>query len=230
MNDYTVYMHISPSDKRYIGITHLKPTYRYGKNGNGYKRCTVFYRAIQKYGWDNFKHIIVCSNLSKEDACNKEQELISEYKTNNPKYGYNCSLGGESGSYGYKPTPEVRAKISAANKGRIVSAETRRKIGLANSVALKGRTVPDEVRQKISEHNGRGFLGKHHTEETRRKNSEAHIGKKYHLGYKHSEESKHKMRMAKLGKKRGPWTDAERQAHMEAFERRRKEKLQAQNI
>ena len=94
MNDYTVYAHIVPNGKLYIGITHLKPEYRYGKNGNGYCGCTLFWRAIQKYGWDNIKHIIIFENLSKEIACLFEQFLINKYHTNDANYGYNNSLGG----------------------------------------------------------------------------------------------------------------------------------------
>ena len=227
MNDYTVYAHITPNNKLYIGITHLKPIYRYGKDGYGYHGCTLFYRAIQKYGWDNIKHIILLENLSKEMACECEKYLIAKYQTNNSNYGYNNSFGGESGSYGHKMSEESRRKISEANKGKVLSDEVRQKIGKANSIALKGRTVPQEVRDKISKHNAKPFLGKHHTEEAKRKNAEAHKGKQYHLGHKHSDETRQKMRLAKLGKKRGPWTDAERKAHMEAIERKRKEKLQS---
>ena len=120
-------------------------------------------------------------------------------------------------------------KISLKIDHSYRTADYARKIGKANSIALKGRTVPQEVRDKISRSSGKSFLGKHHTEEAKRKNAEAHIGNKYHLGHKHSEEAKEKMRLAKLGKKRGPWTDAERKAHMDAYERRRKERLQNTN-
>lgn len=200
MNDYTVYVHITPNDKLYIGITHLKPSYRFGKQGNGYKGCTLFYRAIQKYGWDNIRHIILLENLSKEVACACEQYLIVKYKTNQSDFGYNNSCGGESGSFGHKMSLESRKKISEASKGRVMSEETRQKIGKANSIALKGRTVPQEVRDKIRKNSKKPFLGRHHTEEAKRKNSEAHKGKKYHLGYKHSEETKRKMSEAKKGK------------------------------
>lgn len=229
MNDYTVYLHISPSGKRYVGITHLKPEHRYGKNGNGYKRCSFFYKAIQKYGWNNFEHIIIAHNLTKEQACEMEQNLIAKYKSNDENFGYNCSLGGESGSYGHKMSPESRKKISESLKGRIVSEETRRKIGKANSIALKGRVVPQEVREKISKHSGKGMLGKHLSEETKRKIAEHNRGNNYHTGFKHSPEAREKMRLAKLGKKRGPWTEAERKAHMEANERRRQEKAKSQS-
>lgn len=229
MNDYTVYVHISPNNKMYFGITHLKPEHRWLSNGGGYKKCTLFWRAIQKYGWDNFKHVVLLENLSKEMACECEKYFIAKFQTNRAQYGYNNSKGGDSGSYGHVLTVEQRNAISERMKGHKTSEETRRKIGQANSVALKGRVIPQEVRDKISKNNAKAFLGRHHTEEAKRKNADAHKGKQYHLGHKHSEEAKEKMRLAKLGKKKGPWTDAERKAHMEAFERRRKEKLQNTN-
>lgn len=207
MDNYKVYVHVVPNGKLYFGITKMKPEHRWLSTGKGYKNCTLFWRAIQKYGWNNIKHIVLMEGLSKEVACECEKYLIDKYKTNNSKYGYNNSLGGESGSYGHIMTLEQRQKISNANKGRTVSEETRKKIGRANSIALKGRTVPEEVRKKISEHSAKPFLGKHHTEEAKRKNSEAHKGKQYHLGYKHSEEAKLKMSLAKRGK---PLSDAQK--------------------
>ena len=52
--NYTVYMHICPNGKRYIGITKLKPQERWG-NGKSYKGCVLFNKAIQKYSWQNIK-------------------------------------------------------------------------------------------------------------------------------------------------------------------------------
>ena len=49
---------------------------RYGKDGYQYHQCTHFWRAIQKYGWDNFEHIVLVENLSKEMANIIESELI----------------------------------------------------------------------------------------------------------------------------------------------------------
>lgn len=230
MNDYIIYMHSSPNNKIYIGITHLKPEHRYGKNGNGYRNCTIFWRAIQKYGWDNFQHIILAENLSKEWACKLEQDLIWKYRANNPKYGYNNSAGGESGSFGHNMSDESRQKISQALMGHKHSVETKQKIGIANSKALKGKKLPQTVRDKISKNNARYWAGKRLPENVLQKAAETNKGNKYHLGHKHSAETKQKMRMAKLGKRRGPWSDEERKAHMEAIERRKREKSSISNI
>lgn len=98
--NYFVYMHINKiNGKKYIGITCQKPEYRWGKKGNKYKNNIHFYAAIQKYGWDNFEHIIYQSRLTKGQACGLEQQLILLFETNNPDKGYNFSGGGESGGY-----------------------------------------------------------------------------------------------------------------------------------
>lgn len=94
---YIVYEHISPSNKKYIGITCQTPEQRW-RNGNGYKQSTAFYNAIQKYGWENFQHNILFENLTAEEAIEKEKELIQKYKTFDKNYGYNILSGGELGS------------------------------------------------------------------------------------------------------------------------------------
>ncbi|MBP3801390.1 MAG: hypothetical protein J6I85_05165 [Clostridia bacterium] len=56
----------------------------------------MFYSAIQKYGWNNFSHEILYTNLSLEEANYKEAELIQKYQTTNPQYGYNIEKGGNN--------------------------------------------------------------------------------------------------------------------------------------
>lgn len=99
--NYTVYMHISPNNKRYIGITGRKPEHRWN-SGRGYKYNEYFYRAICKYGWENFQHIIIAKGLSKEEAEWLEIELIKKWNSSSREYGYNITLGGE-GSSGINP-------------------------------------------------------------------------------------------------------------------------------
>lgn len=54
----------------------------------------MFFKAIQKYGWNNFEHKILFSDLDIETASKKERELIAKYKSNNKKFGYNIADGG----------------------------------------------------------------------------------------------------------------------------------------
>jgi len=52
-----------------------------------------------------------------------------------------------------KLTEEHRKNISRGLMGRVVSAETRKKIGLANSIALKGKKLSPERCKQISDRN-----------------------------------------------------------------------------
>lgn len=155
-NNFTVYkITNSINSKCYIGITSRKPEIRWN-NGKGYSdvKENHFYRAIQKYGWNNFTHEILFENLSKEEACKKEIELIAKYKSNNPEFGYNLSLGGESGSYGYKHTQEqnnAKSLRQLGKKHKPHTEETKQKI----SKSKMGKKVPHsfEHQQKIIQAN-----------------------------------------------------------------------------
>ena len=93
-NNYCVYMHTNKvNGKKYIGITRQNPKIRWA-NGQGYK-TQPFYRAIEKYGWDSFKHDILYKELDYKSACEYEINLIKKYNTTDSKYGYNVSDGGE---------------------------------------------------------------------------------------------------------------------------------------
>lgn len=105
--NYIVYKHICPNSKVYIGITKQDPIKRWN-NGEGYKG-QYFYKAIEKYGWNNIKHEILYTGLTQQEACNTEIDLIAKYQSNNRDYGYNVTEGGEIGSstdYGYLPDYE----------------------------------------------------------------------------------------------------------------------------
>ena len=101
---WSVYIHITPSNKYYVGITSKEPCKRW-RNGFGYYSQKYFYNAIQKYGWDNIYHEIVASNLTKEEANNFEKLLIQKLKSNNREFGYNITIGGD-GVAGVKHTKE----------------------------------------------------------------------------------------------------------------------------
>lgn len=262
-------MHVTPKNKIYFGITSAKnPENRWGKHGEGYKTQQLFWRAIQKYGWDNIQHLVLLDNLSKEWACKLEQDFIWRYKSNDPEYGYNIAAGG-NGCTGYTFSKEQIENRRQKMLGHPVSPETRKKIGDANKIALKGKTLSEETKHKLSialSGENHPMYGKHQPRDAVERMRQKQLGNKYHLGYKNSEESckrmsdahkglpltesqlanlikihennrgkprslevRQKISASKLGKKRGPWTENERKAHMEANERRRKAKLQNTN-
>jgi len=199
MGNYTVYMHIPPSGKRYVGITIQNAKKRW-MNGWGYHAQPYFYRSILKYGWDEFEHKILFENLTKEEAEQKEIQLISFYRSNNREYGYNIANGGNCiGTC----SEETKKKTSEALKGREFSEETRKKL----SKALKGKKYSLETIEKLREFH----LGKILPVEQRNKISAANKGKKkskeqienlikINTGSKRSLESRKKMSDAKKGK------------------------------
>lgn len=112
--NYKVYMHTAPNNKKYIGITKTSVKRRW-RNGKGYKTQRYFYFAIQKYGWDNFKHEILFCNLTKEQAELLEIAIIKHYKSNNAKCGYNIANGGHSQE---SVADSTRLKMRMAAVGR----------------------------------------------------------------------------------------------------------------
>ena len=147
---YTVYQHKNKiNGKIYIGITSQKPEQRWGSQGCNYKSSPHFYSAIQKYGWDNFEHNILFTDLTKEQACLKEQELIKEYNSMNREFGYNSTSGGDI----FTMNEETKQKISQAmignqnGLGHPCSEEKKEKI----SNAQKDRKFTEEHKQKLSE-------------------------------------------------------------------------------
>lgn len=128
--EYVVYVHEFPNGKKYIGISgNIKKRFR---NGKGYEHQKIINGAIKKYGWKNVKTSILYDHLTKEDAKQKEIELIAKYKTTDRRFGYNQTLGGEGGN------------------GRKVSEANKRKFGAIMSKLHKGVPLSEEHKKKLS--------------------------------------------------------------------------------
>lgn len=165
--NYCLYKHTNiKNGKIYIGVTCQVPKNRWN-NGKGYRGQTLIYRAIMKYGWDNFNHDIMLEGLSKEEAEVKEREIILLYKSNDKKYGYNIENGGNLAG---KHSDYTKKKISDANKGVPKSEEHKRKLR-ENRI---GKSLSMETREKISKTN----TGKTHTKESKEKISNSRKGDK----------------------------------------------------
>ena len=155
-------MHVNKvNGKKYIGVAKGNPEKRWGINGNKYSLKTqpVFARAINKYTWDGFEHIIISTHLTQEEAWNLEVNLIAYYKSNcckyrTPEYGYNMTDGGEG------------------TTGRVMSEETKEKIRIKQLERFENPEVRENQSQlakkrfAISENNP--MYGKHHNEETKK--------------------------------------------------------------
>ena len=141
MKNYIVYCHTNKiNGKKYVGITSQKPQSRW-KNGNGYRNNEYFFRAIQKYGWHNFQHEILYTNLTKADAEKKEVELIAEYHSSLPENGY-----------------ATKQKISRSNTGK------------ANPMKGKKMTAEQVEKNRLSHLGQKSWIsGRHWSAEERAK-------------------------------------------------------------
>lgn len=163
---YQIYIHTAPNGKKYVGQTCQRLERRW-RNGHGYCRNSHFARAIEKYGWGNFRHEVVqlCETLEEANAV--EKALIKEYRTNEVEYGYNIS-GGADGRE--KVAESTRQLMSRLRKGKFAGCENPN----------YGRKHTEEERRKMSELQKGRFLGeksplygKHPSEETRAKMSKS---------------------------------------------------------
>ena len=190
--NYKIYVHINKTNgKMYIGQTCMSTNLRWRKDGSGYKPkngTTYFWNAIKKYGWNNFKHIILFENLSENMANIIEAELIKKYHTQNRLYGYNIKYGGNN----HTLHEETKYKLSVKAKERMhnISDEKMKEIGNKISKANSGKN--------------NGFYGKCHTEETKQKMKQNHHqlkGVNHPMyNYRHSEDTRKRWSELRKGK------------------------------
>ena len=139
---YSVYIHVFPNQKVYVGITRQSVEDRW-KNGRSYVRCVSVDRAIKKYGWENIKHEVIRVVETKEDAERLEKLFIYKYGSNDPRFGYNLTSGGGA-KYGL--SEESREKIG--RKNREIWANDPQKRADA-SLRMKKRMSDPQYRQKV---------------------------------------------------------------------------------
>lgn len=129
--------------KRYIGITGRKPARRW-KGGSGYKKQPLFYNAIKKYGWNAFSHDILFSNLTKEEAGEKEIFFIALFRSADKRYGYNNTRGGLGGSFEKKPTTIAKLQNNRFCRPVLkIDKETGEPIERFSSLSSAARAVGD---------------------------------------------------------------------------------------
>lgn len=139
-------------------------------NGKGYQSNEYMTNAINKYGWSNIKHEILFTNLTKEEAEQKEIKLIAKYKSNNKKHGYNILKGGNV-SKGL--TKEMLEKMSERTTKLWENQEYKEHM---IEVHL-GKKPSQKTREKMSKNSARFWAGKHLPKEVKRKISANRKGK-----------------------------------------------------
>ena len=73
-NNYSVYQHVTPDGMYYFGQSQNVER-RWSRNGAEYKG-TALQPYIEKYGWDNIKHIVLFRDQTRENAFWIEDFLI----------------------------------------------------------------------------------------------------------------------------------------------------------
>lgn len=137
-NLFIVYCHTNKiNGKRYVGITSTSIQLRW-QNGYGYRKNKHLYSAIKKYGWEEFTHEILFENLTLEEACYKEIELIKKWDLTNTEKGYNNSYGGEHGKHS-KQTREKMRLAQLGDKGHWFGKKMPLESRLKMSISKKGK-------------------------------------------------------------------------------------------
>lgn len=108
------------NNKVYFGVTKCSLSKRWNEHKSKSKSSkSHLAKSINKYGFDKFNIEIVANCKSEDEMYSLEISLIKKNKSNNPKYGYNNSLGGEISSFGKKLNDQHRMRISDYQKKRV---------------------------------------------------------------------------------------------------------------
>ncbi|MDQ2718220.1 MAG: NUMOD3 domain-containing DNA-binding protein [Bacteroidota bacterium] len=209
-----IYIIISPTARVYIGQAFdLDVRKRNYEN----KKCTgqpKIYNSIKKYGWEN--HFFDVLEFCPIEKLNQRERFWQEENQCLGIYGLNCVLT-DTSEKRKEFSLETRQKMSDAAIGKIISDETKRKIGLVwkgkkrgefskehlkkLSDAKKGKTQSEELVAKRIEAR-KGYV---HSEETKQKMSEKAFERKQI--YRHTEESKLKIGAASKSRIRKPLSE-----------------------
>lgn len=205
---YSVYMHIFPDGRRYIGATRQIPKQRW-RNGRGYRNQSKFFAEIEKVGWENIKHIIVKSELSENDAMELEKNLIAKYNTQDILFGFNTKNGGQCfGEHSEKFLRDLKARMKG-NKYCIdrklspshLEALRNSNLGSHRPSKHKGECfLSDESKKLISDKAVERWKNPEYKEKMKkiRRSMEGENNPMY--GKKHSKETKEKIRIKATGR------------------------------
>jgi group I intron endonuclease len=120
--------------KRWSGHKTSARTRREGDYGR-------FHRAMNKYGFDNFKIELIAKYETEAEMMAAETYYIDLYDSTNPDKGYNMTRGGEIGAKGYRHTEEARQRMS----------EIKKVIFLGEGNPFFGKTHSEETKALQSE-------------------------------------------------------------------------------
>ncbi len=135
--EHVIYKLTSPSGKIYIGRTN-----NFQDRMAQHKHCALvkkmdnsLYKAMRKYGWENFVKEIVATASNQESAQLLEEVLIKQF--NSVKNGYNDTYTGGGGNQ-FVNQPE-RLKTFKKKMSQITAGDKN---------GMYGKTHSDEAREK----------------------------------------------------------------------------------
>lgn len=170
--EYTIYLHRNKTNgKCYVGQTHFEVNTRW-RNGEGYKTQKRFYRAIQKYGWNGFEHIILCK-CWEEEVDFLETQFIKKFDS--MENGYNCESGGNKNKHYSKEYREAISKRQLGTKRKPHTEESKRKMSesrLGSKHQYYGKHLSEEHKKHLSE----SLKGRKHSQETKNKIGQGNRG------------------------------------------------------
>jgi hypothetical protein len=207
---YTLSSESSPSEIRYVGISKYDDIYvRFSMHKSRLNSGNTLpvYLWMRKH--NDVYPTLVQNNITWEDACLLEVELIKNLKSTGAKL-LNCTDGGEGA---VNLSVESRLKISKSSAGRTHTPEAKLKMSLAKKGKPphnKGKPMSEESKAKLSKLK----IGKKLSEDHKRKISESGKGRtmseehkkivsRTHKGKIVSEETRKKLSAAHKG--RVPW-------------------------
>lgn len=129
---YTIYLIEDHRMKPYVGVTSKTVEERLEKHWETARagRNTYIYRAIRKYGIENFEIIPLETTNDESKAFQKEKEWIKKLDTFHG-WGYNMNEGGRGGS----------AKLEKAPNARLTREEAREIKWLALNTKLTHKSI-----------------------------------------------------------------------------------------
>lgn len=161
------------------------------------KSRSIFCRALNKYGRDNFIWQKLCDCNSREEIDYLENFYIKLYESNNLDKGYNLIVG--RGRSGYALSGCTKKKISYKAKERLRNKENNPMYGKKHSKKTK-ELISNELRGKFAGEKN-PFYGKKHSANSRKNMSISRTGKRNHLyGKSLTEEHKKKISDSNKGK------------------------------
>jgi len=157
---YSIYKCVNRSNgKIYIGFDSKWPNRKKIHKSNFKNLDYKFYRAIRKYGWDNFDWELIYQSKEKDHTLKiMEKFFIEEYDSFNK--GYNSTLGGE-GVFGLKrhfseeernhrKNKMIGNTIAKVNKGRLFTEDHKNNLSKSRS-GKKFSNQTEKHKQNIRE-------------------------------------------------------------------------------